>query len=203
MEYIERYPESCQQLAQGTEEEWDIRLFIEVAITNYLWLQPLRKQTVKLWQYEDGRNKLKKPEEILSFLQKNLAIIDLIGKRIAEYFTQDVQQLFGEEEADAKTIVSCAENVMGFYQELLDLKQSFKFVDTTRPYRKIVEEMCDVVESACETFDLYYHKLQVAKRKLEDLIEGKNEDGHLQIDLNLSLQINTEGLMSTVEQILS
>ena len=49
---IDRYPAICQQLAKGTDEEWELRLFIEAAITNYIWLETLREQKIDFWKYE-------------------------------------------------------------------------------------------------------------------------------------------------------
>lgn len=199
---IERYPVHCRQLAQGIEEEWEVRLFIEAAIANYMWLEPLRKQKIDFWKYENDSNKIKTSEEILFFLQSRLAIVEMIGYRLGEYFNNDMKQIFEEEAIDVQTIVSSSENVMDFYHELIDLNSSFKFVDAIPSYRCIVKELYNVVESVCKTFDVFYHKLLIAKGALEKLLAGESEEEHIQLDLSISLQIDTDRLMEMVGTIL-
>lgn len=198
---INRYPEICQQLAKGTDEDWEIRLFIEAAITNYMWLEPLREEEIDFWKYENESNKIKTPEQMLFFLESKFAIIEMIGNRFGAYFNNDLKQLLEAESVDAQAIVSSAEKVMSFYRELLDLKISLKFVDAIPSYRCIVKELYHVVESVCKTFDEFYHKLLIAKGAFEKLLAGEMEE-NIQINLNVSLHIDSDRLMDLVSTIL-
>lgn len=199
---IDKYPAICQQLAKGTDEEWELRLFIEAAIINYIWLETLREQKIDFWKYENESNKIKTPEQMLFFLQSKLAVIEMIGNRFGTYFNNDLKQLLGTQTEDAQEVVSAAEKVMSFYRDLLDLKISLQFVDAIPSYRCIVKELYYVIESVCKTFDELYRKLLIAKGAFEKLLAGETEEENIQINFNVSLQIDADRLMDLVSTIL-
>lgn len=187
MKELEKYSNYCKKLAEGIEPKWRTRLFVEVALTNYQWLEQMRMQEVTLWKHEDDGIKVRTFLDQLSFSRRNFFVVEIILEDIQQIMEFEVKPLTEKDDVDWKSIVFSAEKLLECYRELMDLKTSFKFLCADRDSRGMIEDTYGKIESLCQAFELYYEVLVDAKQQLENIVSEEKSKEQINLDLILDV----------------
>ena len=124
------------------------------------------------------------------------------SQRIAVCMNQDIKEAFGEQgKPDSeKKIIEAAEKMMQIYKDMISWKISLEDIDADYIYRSVIEQFCPVIDSVLNNMDVFYSKLMVAKKQFEDLRAGRLTLGELQIDLNLSFELQADNLIKALDE---
>ena len=81
---------------------------------------------------------------------------------------------------------------MQIYKDMIEWKLSFGNIDADCTCSRMVELLCQVVESALENFDVLYSKMQVAKKQFEDLLAGLITEEELHVDISIPIVVELD-----------
>lgn len=168
------YPDTIKNIVRKGERCWEYRLFIEVAIYRYESLREYRNQKVVFWKHEDCSNRIEDASEFVDFIKSQMdKLLDFVRK-IESCVNEDLKESFGKpgEAGDVRKIIEATEKLMQIYKNMIEWKLSFGNIDVDCTCRRVVELLCQVIESVLKNMDVLYSKLQMAKKQFEDLLAG-------------------------------
>ena len=198
------YPERVRKIAEAKESSWEYLLFINAGICNYNWLRKYRAQKVTLWQNDDEDDeKIETRSELVEFLHEQTDKLQQFVKDFAACMNDSVKPSFGEqgESGDEFEIIDATETLFGIYKSVISWKLSFQYVNADEEYHDIIEQLCLVAENLCENIDEMYKKLTVAKKQIEDIEAGILDPSDTKIDLNLTFELNMDGLTGALHKL--
>ena len=202
-EFMYLYPKYCKDLASGTIDAWENRLYIEAFITNYEWLVELRTKEVRLWQYTDEDCCIDNYEKYAVFMNENIKKYNEIIEAIVAIMPAEVDKALDvtKENGDAGVIVNVAEKLTSTYKDLLKQKIAFEKVDADEQYRNVIEQWHIYITGLCRAFDDLYNKMLIAKDQISDYIAGKNYEESLALDYSLRYTPDRDSLRGAIDDL--
>ena len=188
------YPDIIKNIVRKREKYWEYRLYVEIVIYEYESLREYRNQKVVFGKYEDCLKRIEDPNEFVDFIKSQMdKLLDFIRK-IESCVNEDLKEAFGKsgEAGDVHKIIAATEKMMQIYKDMIEWKRSFGNIDTDCTCSKIVELLCQVVESVLENFDVLYSKMQVAKKQFEDLLAGLITEEELHVDISIPIVVELD-----------
>ena len=188
------YPDIIKNIVRKREKYWEYRLYVEIVIYEYENLREYRNQKVVFGKYEDCLKRIEDSNEFVDFIKSQMdKLLDFIRK-IESYVNEDLKEAFGKsgEAGDVHKIIEATEKMMQIYKDMIEWKLSFGNIDADCTCSRMVELLCQVVESALENFDVLYSKMQVAKKQFEDLLAGLITEEELHVDISIPIVVELD-----------
>lgn len=189
------YPQRVKNLAENHGREWQVRLYIEVLIFNFEWLSEYRNKKVVLWENDTA------PIDSINELQDlSSGKIELI-KSINEEFLKFANN--PAESSDEHDIVRNAEGLVSTYKKWIRWCQSFIGIAAIPEFHELLEELYKIGEQAVSNFDRFYHKLVIARNKIDEWVENGDIIKGSEIDLQFSYNLSLDGFQRALDKLIA
>ena len=198
------YPSRVKKIAYEKRSGWEYRLFVEAALTNYSWLSQFRNQALNLWEYEDEDDRIDSADKLSKLITEKNSEITAYTHEIDDCMEKDIYEALSLQgnPGNVDQIICATEKLFDIYKSIIKSRFSFSIIDASYKYRNSISLLCDIYEEClCNVFDVLNQKLLIAKKQIDDMINGLISYKDVSVDLNVPLVLNVSKISKALDDI--